>query len=620
MTPPTPAATKEDSSYKTKDIRHIERTGLEKEHYEHVMSRNLNVSAKIQNPLLGVTRPGLQALVDDFCAEYGFEDKDLWNRAAILAQNPNDYDGIPELSQDDKYWAKREVTNKWDLTGQMWFLCFVASLGSAIQGWDSTGANGANLSFPREFGIENNTWLVGMVNSGPTLVTGLFSAMLCDPMNHYFGRRGTLFISGWFCIFPVLCQAFTHNWYELFICRCLLGVGIGTKISTIPIYTAESAPASIRGAVSLTFQFWVAFGSVLGFSTNLIFMRVGRLAWRFQLAAAFIPALAVVLLVWFIPESPRWLMKRNNYPKAFRSFLRLRKSQIQAARDMFYAHCQIQEENEAFHGTSWFTRMRDIFTVPRLRTANLASWVVMISQQLCGINVMAYYSSTVFVQAGYTSEQALLASLGFGLVNSVFAIPAIWTIDSFGRRNLMLFTFPLMSLCLWWAGSMFFMDSSNPARVPVIAVAVYIFTALYSPGEGPIPFLYSAESYPLTHREVGMSWAVSQNNLFSALLSLTFPSMLSTFKPYGAFYFYAGTNILAVILIFFFVPDTSRRTLEELDFIFGVPVHVFAKYQWSTWLPWFFKRYVLFQKDAYLKPLYHLEGIGGTLPDVVGGH
>lgn len=132
-------------------------------------------------------------------------------------------------------------------------------------------------------------------------------------------------------------------------------------------------------------------------------MNVGRNAWRIQLAAAFVPAVPLLLLIWFAPESPRWLMKKGNYPKAFRAFCRLRKAEIQAARDMvgprfnsvgtklmsqFYAHCQIEEEREAFKGTTYLSRFRDIFTVPRLRRANLASWVVMISQQLCGINIM----------------------------------------------------------------------------------------------------------------------------------------------------------------------------------------------------------------------------------------
>ncbi|KAK4685475.1 hypothetical protein P7C73_g4667, partial [Tremellales sp. Uapishka_1] len=560
---------------------------------DHV-DRNRNVSARIQNPLNGLPKEKVLSLADSFCEQYGFQEKvDLFRRAALLAQNPNQFDKITELTEEDKYWIRREKTHRWSQTRQLYYTIIVCSIGSAIQGWDNTGANGANLSFPAEFGIADNTWLVGMINAAPSLIVGLFSAMLTDPINYYIGRRGTIFVT-------VLGQAFTRNWWELFICRCLLGVGMGMKITTIPIMTAETAPTNIRGALVMSFQLWVAFGIFFGFCSNLVFYRVGKIAWRIQLAAAFVPAVPLVILIWFAPESPRWLMKKGRYPKAFRSFVRLRKAEIQAARDMFYAHCQLVEEAEAFHGTTYFTRLRDIFTVPRLRRANLASWVIMISQQLCGINIMSFYSSTIFVEAGYNTKQALLASFGFGLVNTVFAIPAIYTIDTFGRRNLLLVTFPAMALALFWAGSMFFLDTANPARVPVLALAIYIFTALYSPGIGPVPFTYAAECYPLTHREIGMSFAVQQNNMWSSVLGLTFPSMLAAFKPFGAFYFYASTNILA------------KRTLEELDYVFAVPVRRFVAYQTGTWLPWFIKRWVLFRKSATLEPLYHLEGVEGS--------
>ncbi|WVQ78619.1 hypothetical protein IAT38_000705 [Cryptococcus sp. DSM 104549] len=604
---------------KFSEVEHVE--NLESNHASHVVNRNRNVSAKIQNPLRGIPKDQLLEMADRFCTEKDFDDKrDLFKRAALLSQNPNDFETIPELTEEDKHWVRREHTNKWDQTWPLYFLVIVCSIGSAIQGWDNTGANGANLSFPLEFGIADNTWLTGMVNAAPSITVGTVSAMLTDPINHYIGRRGTIFVTGLFCVFPVLGQAFCQNWYELFICRVLIGFGMGMKITTIPIMTAETAPPAIRGALVMSFQLWVAFGIFFGFCSNLMFYRVGDNAWRIMLAAAFVPAVPLLVMIWFVPESPRWLMKKDRYPKAFRSLIRLRKSEIQAARDMFYAHCQLEEERDAFRGTTYFTRLVDIFTKPRLRRANLASWVVMISQQLCGINIMSFYSSTIFAEAGYNTKQCLLASFGFGLVNTVFALPAIWTIDTFGRRNLLLFTFPCMALMLFWAGSMFFADESNPARIPVLALAIYLFTAFYSPGIGPVTFVYAAESYPLTHREIGMSWAVQQNNMWSAVLGLTFPTMLAKFKPWGAFYFYTGTNVLALILIFFFTPETARRTLEELDFVFAVPVPVFAKYQATTWLPWFIKRYVFFQKKAELKPLYHLEGVASERTEVERFH
>lgn len=250
---------------------------------------------------MGISKDNLQSQVRAFCREYGFEDKeDTFFRGALAAQNPRDYEDIPELTDDDKYWLRREVTNRWHLPGALYYTIALCSLGSAIQGWDNTGANGANLSFPKEFGIEDNGWLVGVINSGPTLF-GLLSAWAADPVNNLLGRRGTVFVTGLFCIFPVLAQAFTQNWWGLLICRLFMGLGMGIKISTIPVFSAEVAPASIRGGLVTSFQLWVSFGMFVGYCCNLIFYRVGKLAWRFQLASAFAPAIPVVIFVWFCP-------------------------------------------------------------------------------------------------------------------------------------------------------------------------------------------------------------------------------------------------------------------------------------------------------------------------------
>lgn len=223
------------------------------------------------------------------------------------------------------------------------------------------------------------------------------------------------------------------------------------------------------------------------------------------------------------------------------------------------------------------------------------------------VNIIAFYSSTIFKEAGFSTRDALLASFGFGLVNFVFAWPAVYTIDTWGRRALLLFTFPNMAWTLLAAGFSFYIPESSTAHLGLVAMFVYLFCAFYSPGEGPVPFTYSSECFPLSHREVGMSWAVATCNFWASVLSLTFPFMLADFTPQGAFGFYAGLNVIACVLIFLFLPETKQRTLEELDYIFAVPTRTHAKYQLTTVLPWWFKRWVLFNKDAVCPQLYHME-------------
>jgi hypothetical protein len=238
---------------------------------------------------------------------------------------------------------------------------------------------------------------------------------------------------------------------------------------------------------------------------------------------------------------------------------------------------------------------------------------------------MAFYSSTIFRDAGASDIEALLGSFGFGGINFLFAIPAFFTIDTFGRRSLLLFTFPQMAWTLLAAGFSFYIPEDSPAHMGMIAFFIYLYAAFYSPGEGPVPFTYSAEVFPLSHREVGMGWAVATCLFWAAVLSLTFPRILDAFTATGAFGFFAGLNLVALVWIFLWVPETKvcslafpplilvslsklthiqQRSLEELDYIFAVPTRRFIKYQTGTWLPWFVKRYIFWNKDAKLEPLY----------------
>lgn len=162
-----------------------------------------------------------------------------------------------------------------------------------------------------------------------------------------------------------------------------------------------------------------------------------------------------LLLPWYVPplqapcifadpptllESPRWLMKKGRYHDAWKSFKRLRNTELQAARDLYYVHRQLNEEFAVLKGSNYFKRFTELFTIPRVRRATLASFVVMIAQQMCGINIIAFYSSSIFVSAGYSQKQALLASWGFGLVNWVFAFPAVWVCISWSLLSAHLLT------------------------------------------------------------------------------------------------------------------------------------------------------------------------------------
>lgn len=231
--------------------------------------------------------------------------------------------------------------------------------------------------------------------------------------------------------------------------------------------------------------------------------------------------------------------------------------------------------------------------------------------------MIAYYSTNIFLQAQFSESQALLVSLGTGIVNWLFAIPAIYTIDTFGRRNLLLTTFPLMGFCLLLTGFSFWIPTPAPelveaglaeyntTRVALIALGIYLFMVVYSPGEGPVPFTYSAEAFPLYIRDVGMSFAIAMTWGFNFILSLTWPALVEAFTPQGAFSWYAGWNFLAWVYVYFLLPETKNLTLEELDSVFSVGNREHARYYWEK-MPWYFNKLVLRRDVAPYPSLYRL--------------
>lgn len=229
-------------------------------------------------------------------------------------------------------------------------------------------------------------------------------------------------------------------------------------------------------------------------------------------------------------------------------------------------------------------------------------------RQFCGINVCAYYSSNIFVRAGFSELNALLASWGFGMINFLFAIPGFFTIDRYGRRALLLIGYPTMCAMLLVV-ALGFLAPFDKQIIPV-AIGVYLFTVQYSYTSGPVPFTYSAEVFPLSHRNLGMSLATAILWLFNFILSITFPALQEAFTSSGAFGWYAAWCAALFCLAFLFVPETKSLTLEELDqgelsrvsyshskvsAVFSTPTRVHIAYQFRQ-IPWFINRYLFGRK------------------------
>ncbi|KAK5718239.1 hypothetical protein LTR17_015757 [Elasticomyces elasticus] len=513
----------------------------------------------VENPLTRVSHAQAVHNAQIYAETHGLgEHAALFGRAALVARDPDGFERLQEIGETERAALIFEREHKWNNPAMMWYSIGLCAIGAATQGWDQTGSNGANLSFPEEFGIHNGTqrdeWLVGLINAIIFLTAGLIGAFIVDPLNHYLGRRGEIFLTAMCLTATPIGSGFAKSWQGLFAARFIVGIGIGAKNATVPIYSAEMSPHRIRGALVMFWQLWVVIGIFLGFAANVIFKDTGAIAWRLQLGSAFIPSFIPLCGIWFCPESPRWLMKHGKHDKAFRSMNRLRAHPIIAARDYYYSYVLYNEELKLSGNSNYFSRLRDCFTVPRIRRANYGASTVMLAQQMCGINIISFYSSTIFTNVGYSPTQALYASLGYGAIQDPYVDSDFIDCEQIDIEvDMMVQTFPLMCIFLLAAGlSLLKTDGSKGSQIGPVVLFVYLFTIMYSLGEGPVAFQYSAEVFPTIQREQGMAWAVCINNTFE---------------------------------------------------VFSVPTKEFLAYETGTTLPYLFKRHILRRKIEKPSPI-----------------
>ncbi|KAL2881233.1 hypothetical protein SGCOL_003524 [Colletotrichum sp. CLE4] len=528
-----------------------------------------STAALLRNPLVGLTYDEILKDADAFTETKGLQEhREVFRKGALVAQvinRPNGFESVAALDEEEKAILRKEVTHRWHQPMALYFL---------FQGMDQTAVNGAQEFYYETFGLQDDPAMQGLVNGAPYLCSALVGCWSSPVLNKYTGRRGTIFISCFVSVVTGFWMAAADSWYNLLIARFFLGFAVGAKSSTTPVYSAESTPKTIRGALTMMWQMWTAFGIALGFIVSVAFAKTDFLGpntqWRWMLASTSVPPLVVM---------------------------------VQAARDMYYAHKLLEIETKARSGRNW----KDFFTVRRNRRAALSSYFVMFMQQFCGINAMMYYSTNIFETSGFDRSTALLTSMGMGLINWLFALPAFYTIDTFGRRNLLLVTFPLMSLCLFFTGFSFYIPQDTTARLACVATGIYLFAAVYSPGAGPVPFTYSAEAFPLHIRDIGMSSATAVTWGFNFIISFTWPQMIASFGVTGAFVWYACWNLVGFVVAYFFLPETKNLTLEELDSVFDVKSRDHAGY-YASKMPWYAKKYVLHKDVEPFPALYELDG------------
>lgn len=367
------------------------------------------------------------------------------------------------------------------------------SLAALLQGFVQSSFNGAAL-YRDQWGLEGNDehWRLGAANASPWFAAALLGCPLALPINYWFGRRGGLITAAILTGVSAIGCIFCENWVQLLGVRIIMGLGMGIKAVSTPILASETAVGFWRGTAILAWQLWVAFGIMLGFIFNLIFEQAPRksVSLGFVQGAPLVPSIALLIMAtFFCPESPRYhLMKGPNYSpeKAFEILCKLRNTELQALRDMYAVYKSIEQEYIGLHeeshanqspGFFWVIKdfllqFKQLFQQRRLYNALMSAGTVNLAQQLCGVNVFAFYSGELFSSAGAQRERAMAYSLGFGAINFVFALPAVRSIDTLGRRRWLLMTLPFMALFMLGAALSFSIESIE-TRTGIVALFLF---------------------------------------------------------------------------------------------------------------------------------------------------
>ncbi|KAI0173450.1 hypothetical protein GGR52DRAFT_571961 [Hypoxylon sp. FL1284] len=616
-------------------------------HQDQVNRRRSNRHRIIENPLAHLNDEELDADVSAFqksCLPK--VDRARLLRAARVAQNVRSYDEIarsddPEagrdlpvqLDEEEKTALKAEKDSLFSQQ-KMLPVILTVSLAAFLQGFVQSSINGASL-YAYLLGLINavqthsnssaaaddldakslgDQLKLGAMNASPFFFAALLGCWMSLPINDWIGRRGAMAVAAGLIFASSLGAPFCTNWVQLFSVRILNGIGMGLKAVSTPILASETAIGYWRGSFILAWQLWVAFGIMIGFAFNLIFYSTKNdwLAFQLILGAPFVPSIFLMVGLWFCPESPRYYMRKSaryNPQKAYDILRRLRKTELQALRDVYLVYKSVQLEEypaelglepdnlpQGFvaHVKGYAVQYKQLFTRRRLRNALISSSIVSLAQQLCGINVFAFYSGTLFSGALGQRDQLkpMIYSLANGAVNFVFGLPAIRTIDTLGRRKWLVLTLPFMCLFMLAASLSTFIENPE-TRAGIIALFVFLFTAAYSPGMGPIPFTLASESFPLSHREAGCAFAIATNLLFAGLIQMFFPSINAGLRDGGSLGLFAGLDLVALALVFLLVEETKRRSLEDLDLVFAVRKRDFIRHQALRYLPWFLRTHVL---------------------------
>ncbi len=445
-------------------------------------------------------------------------------------------------------------------------ITIISAMGGLLFGYDWVVIGGAKPFYEAYFNISDAAGIQGWVMSS-ALVGCLVGALVSGTLSDRFGRKRLLILSAILFTLSALGTGSANNINMFVIYRILGGLGIGMASVLSPIYIAEIAPAHLRGRFVAINQLTIVLGILLAQVINFIIAKPvpegftdamileswnGQMGWRFMFWAEILFSVTFLILVFFIPESPRWLYKAEKGPKALKIIARIGGAD--------YASQTEAEIMETLVNDTARVDFKDL-KKPAIKRILLIGAAFAILQQWCGINTVFNYADEIFTAAGYGVSDMLLNVVMVGSVNLVFTLVAMRLIDRVGRRFLMLLGYGGLALVFAFFGGFFLAGLKGI----IMLISVMVATALYAMTLAPTTWVVLSEIFPNRVRGVAMSIATTA--LWSAcfLLTYTFPSLNKGLGASGTFWLYGTVCLLGFFFTRKYLIETKGKSLEEIE-------------------------------------------------------
>ncbi|MGK2862215.1 MAG: sugar porter family MFS transporter [Chitinophagaceae bacterium] len=432
------------------------------------------------------------------------------------------------------------------------FWSIVVALGGFLFGIDVAVISGAEQEIQRLWDLSDA--LHGQAIASAlygTIIGALFGGI---PAEKY-GRKNTLIVIGILYLLSAIGSALSPEVISFMLFRFVGGLGVGASSVVAPMYISEIAPAKNRGKLVATFQFNIVFGILIAYFSNYLLSNIGTDAWRWMLGVEAIPALFFVGLMFFVPESPRWLMvHKKEYQKA-REILEI--SDPEGMDEAIASiHKSIDEEKQKESLSTFFSSR---FSIPIL-----LAFLIAFFNQMSGINAVIYFAPRVFEMAGIGKSAAFLQSAGIGLANLIFTMLGLYLIDRLGRKKLMLIGSIGYILSLGAVAAAFQFQFLGGMIVPA---CLFVFIASHAIGQGAVIWVFISEIFPNQVRSYGQSLGSSTHWIMAALVTAVFPIVARSpsIGPAKIFLFFSLMMVLQLLWVVFKMPETKGVPLEELE-------------------------------------------------------